>query len=89
MDLRRADGLLNPTAANAAEDQHFTRLAAVWVDDPSELFRGLRADRPLNHLWRLSKCPDKRTPHSFAVPKTVLSGNFIGRESAGLHHQPC
>jgi hypothetical protein len=43
----------------------------------------------LNCLWRLSECPDERTPHPLAISKTVPAGNFLGREAAGLHHQPC
>ena len=59
------------------------------VENHSRMLRVQCAERALNYLWRLSKCPDKRTPHSFAVSKTILSGNFISRKSAGLHHQPC
>src|ERR1700722_12563393 len=34
VDFRRPDDLLNPAAADAAEDQHFARITAVRVDDP-------------------------------------------------------
>src|SRR5579862_9136774 len=46
-------------------------------------------DCALNCLWRLSECPDERTPHPLAISKTVLPGNFLGGEAASLHHQPC
>jgi hypothetical protein len=26
-------------------------------------------------------------PHPLAISRTVLSGNFLGGEAAGLHHQ--
>src|ERR1700688_3512123 len=42
----------------------------------------------LNCLWRLSECPEERTPHALAISKTVLPGNFLGGEAASLHHQP-
>ena len=32
----------------------------------------------LNCLWRLSECPDERTPHPLPISKTVLPGNFLG-----------
>jgi hypothetical protein len=41
-----------------------------------------------NCLWRLSEGPDERTPHPLAISKTVLTGEFLSGEAAGLHHQP-
>ena len=43
----------------------------------------------LNCLWRLSQCPDERTPHPLAISEAVLPDNLFGGEAAGLHHQPC
>jgi len=63
------------------------------VRGPSERMRrplmGSSTYRTLNCLWRLSECPDERTPHSLAISKTVLAGNLLGGEAASLHHQPC
>jgi probable LLM family oxidoreductase len=42
----------------------------------------------LNCLWRLSECPDERTPQPLAISETVLAGDFFRGEAAGLHHQP-
>jgi hypothetical protein len=36
----------------------------------------------LNCLWRLSECPNERTPHPLAISEAVLPGNLFGGEAS-------
>jgi hypothetical protein len=46
----------------------------------------LRAGRALNGLRRLSKCAEKRSPHTLAIAETGLAGDDFYWMPPGLHH---
>ena len=43
----------------------------------------------LNRLRQLPKGAEERLPHPLTVSEAVLTGDFLGGEPAGLHHEPC
>jgi hypothetical protein len=77
-------GLLKVKHTQSGNSPRHKKFTAVSVS----FLRGSSTYCALNCLWRLSECPNKRTPHSLAISETVLSGNFLGGEATSLHHQP-